>query len=95
MLSRRKEPVAAPPSADPMAPLRELQRRIEQFRAELNDYVEAHCKEIKLGCDGVPLEAIKLTVTADSNCHCAITTKILNDRAVAIELERKQSGQES
>ena len=94
MISRnnKKEP-AAP--IDPMAPLRELQGRIDAFRQELEGYIDARCREIKAGADGVPLDSIKMMVAGRSNCHCLVANKILNDRAAEIELERKHNESQS
>ena len=81
-----------PVPLDPMDELRALATKIEAMRAELAHYIDLHCAEVKKGCDGVPVEAIKQMVTHNSSCLCAITRKILNEKAVALELERKAAG---
>ena len=64
--------------------------KIEAFRAELGDYIDEHCRVIASGTPGVPLENIKMMVTSRSNCPCMIATKILNEKAVALEMEARE-----
>ena len=92
MLSVKKaKAVEAPASpADPMQPFRDLQARIEAFKAELDTYIDEHCRVITSGASGVPFENIKMMVTSRINCQCAITTKILNEKAITLEMEARE-----
>ncbi len=73
-----------------MDELKALAAKIESFRGELEDYIEQHCKVIAASSSGVPFENIKMMITSRSNCPCMITTKVLNEKAVALELERRE-----
>ena len=72
MLSVKKaKAVEAPASpADPMQPFRDLQARIEAFKAELDTYIDEHCRVIGSGASGAPFENIKMMVTSRINCQC-------------------------
>jgi hypothetical protein len=86
--ARKQEP--ASPAPNPMNELKALAAKIESFRSELNDYVDEHCRVIASGTPGVPYENIKMMITSQSNCRCMVTTKILNEKAVALEIERRE-----
>ena len=71
-----------------MDELKALATKIEAFRAELEDYIDAHCRVIASGTPGVPFENIKMMITSRSNCPCMIATKILNEKAITWRWKR-------
>ena len=88
--ARKKEEPASPAPADPMDELKALAAKIEAFKAELEAYIDEHCRVIASGTPGVPYENIKVMITSRSNCQCAITTKILNEKAITLEMEARE-----
>lgn len=88
-LKKAKAVGASAPPADPMDELKALAARIDLFRSELEAYIDEHCKVIAASSSGVPFENIKMMITARSNCPCMVTTRLLNEKAVALELEKK------
>ena len=87
--AKKAEPVTPAPS-DPMDELKALATKIEAFKAELEAYIDEHCRVIASGASGVPFENIKMMITSRSNCPCMIATKILNEKAVTLEVEQRE-----
>ena len=73
-----------------MDELKAIAAKIEAFKAELGDYIDEHCRVIASGTSGVPFENIKMMIAQRGNCQCAITTKILNEKAITLEVERRE-----
>jgi hypothetical protein len=81
--------VAPPAPLDQMDELKALAEKIGALRLELDDYINEHARVLALGANGVPQVALRQMIDGNSRCLCAVATKVLSDKAVALELERK------
>jgi hypothetical protein len=45
--------------------------RVRAFRAELDAFIDARATEIGKTCPGVPVAAIRLSITRGMGCQCA------------------------
>ncbi len=88
--AKKKEEPASPAPSDPMDELKAMAAKIEAFKAELEAYIDEHCRVIASGASGVPFENIKMMITSRSNCPCMIATRILNEKAITLEMEARE-----
>jgi hypothetical protein len=69
-----------------------LELRIDDFRRELETFVNERAQEIKRSPsgEGLPIQSILLMLTAGSQCRCACALKIISDRNKDAEIEQRQ-----
>jgi hypothetical protein len=74
-----------------------LQLRIEDFRRELETYVNEYAEQIKRSSAGagLPIQSILQMLMGGSQCRCAVALKILSDQKRDKEIEHRQQRQES
>ena len=67
-----------------------LALRIDDFRRELEVFVNERAQEIKRSHEGLPLENIRMMLMAGSNCRCQVALKVISDRRKDAEIAARQ-----
>jgi hypothetical protein len=73
------------------SPPKPLHQRIEQFRAELADFIDDRVRRLKKSYPGLPEVTIRQTLVGNSNCECLNALKVLRDIEEEIEIAARQS----
>ena len=72
MKLKRKAPLATETAASPSKELSALASRVEQVRAECNQYIDDRAAELKREIPGVPVNVLRMQIEAGfRNCPCA------------------------
>jgi hypothetical protein len=74
-----------------------LEHRINDFRRELEVFVNEYAEQIKRSSAGagLPIQSILQMLMGGSQCRCAVALKILSDQKRDKEIEERQQQQES
>jgi hypothetical protein len=90
----KTKPKEAPPAtvaapADKLGQLHALAGKIEDRRAELDDFLNDYAKLISPS--GVPAVNVRMMLDARGMCICQSALFAIAERVAALELERKQA----